>query len=122
MKSFVLIEADASRQKVDGNGSCAKYGLAVEARNCGTAGGCGFGLFSKKAHECHTALTYRSQPFRFAEANTPLSVFLQVQVSRFRPLDRPPLWHRDCSVVDINDTLQKTNSMANPAMIVSRSS
>jgi hypothetical protein len=30
-----------------------------------------FGLFSKKAHECHTALTYLPQPFKFSEANIP---------------------------------------------------
>jgi hypothetical protein len=31
----------------------------------------GFGLFPKKAHECHTALTYLPQPFKLSEANIP---------------------------------------------------
>jgi hypothetical protein len=49
----------------------------------------GFGLFPKKAHECHTALTYLPQPFKLSEAKHPLSVFLQVKFPLFAPMGSP---------------------------------
>ena len=54
-----------------GNGRSAKYSPAAEAEIAELLDDIRFGLSPKKAHECHTALTYLPQPFKLSEANIP---------------------------------------------------